>query len=329
MLAEWYFAAGGAAWLTLHDNVVQFYPHSFDCQPVLKNSYFSSLNYLSPKAILTASLTQLEQLIPLHTRHATMVQYNQDTAHEIERSYITPEVAQQRVRTSESLALRGGDHVLDVGCGTGFLAREMAITIGPAGRVVGIDSSPDMLEVAAQRCAGLAQVSFKQGLVEQLPEQDHSFDALACVQVLLYVDDIVQALAEMYRVLKPGGRIAVLETDWRGTVLNSSNPELTGRMLRAWDAAVPSPNLPPRLGPLLRSQGFGALRVEAIPILNPSYAPDNFAVGALEWIARYALEQGAVTAAEAGWWLEDLKHLGEKGEFFFCINRFLFSAVRF
>lgn len=257
-----------------------------------------------------------------------MVQYNEETAREIERSYITPEVALQRVRTIEGLALKGGESVLDAGCGTGFLAREMAITTGPQGRIVGVDNSADMLKMAKERCRDLEQVDFTEASLTKLPQQSNSFDAVSCVQVLLYVEEVTKALAEMKRVLKPGGRIAVLDTDWRGTVLNSSDPKLSRRMLTAWDAAVPSPNLPLRLGPLLTDQGFSAIRVEAIPILNTSYAPDNFAVGALEWIAHYALEQGAVTADEAEYWLADLKELGSKGEFFFCVNRFLFTAVK-
>ncbi len=132
----------------------------------------------------------------------------------------------------------------------------------------------------------------------------------------------------MHRVLKRGGRIVVLETDWRGVVLNSSDEVLSRRMLAAWDDAVPSPNLPVKLGPLLRAQGFKAIRVDAIPILNSSYAPDNFSVGALKWVAHYAQEQGVVTEEEAATWLADLGKLGEKGAFFFCVNRFLFNGVK-
>ena len=257
-----------------------------------------------------------------------MVEYDEEAAREIERSYITPEVAQQRIRTLNGLALRSGEHVLDAGCGTGFLVQELAMAVGRDGRVIGIDNSPDMLELATKRCKGLSQVELKEGSVEELPEQDESFDAVTCVQVLLYLRDVSRALAEMYRVLKPGGRIAVLETDWRGVVLNSSDEALSRRMLASWDDAVPSPNLPVRLGSLLRDQGFAAIRVDAIPILNTSYTPDNFAVGTLEWIARYAQEQNAVSAEESAAWLEDLRDLGERGTFFFCVNRFLFTAVK-
>jgi arsenite methyltransferase len=257
-----------------------------------------------------------------------MIEYDQETARKIESNYITPEIAHQRIRTLEGLALRPGEYVLDAGCGTGFLTREIAIAVGPNGRVVGIDSSLDMLDLATMRCKGLPQVQLKKGTVEELPEKGNSFDAVSCVQVLLYVPEVAKALGELHRVLKRGCRCIILETDWRGVVLNSPDEVLSRRMFAAWNDAVPSPKLPVQLGPLLRTQGFTAIRVEPIPILNTSYRLDNFSVDTLKWVAHYAQEQGAVTEEEAATWLADLCRLGEKGEFFFCVNRFLFSAVK-
>jgi hypothetical protein len=145
---------------------------------------------------------------------------------------------------------------------------------------------------------------------------------------LLYVHEVSKALGEVHRVLKRGGRVVILETDWRGVVLNSSDEILSQRMFGAWNDAVPSPKLPVQLGPLLRAQGFTAVRVEPIPILNTSYRSDNFAVDTLKWVAHYAQEHGAVSEEEAVAWLADLFRLGEKNEFFFCVNRFLFTAVK-
>ncbi|MBM9518598.1 methyltransferase domain-containing protein [Desulforhopalus vacuolatus] len=257
-----------------------------------------------------------------------MIEYNEKTAKKIERNYITPEMAHQRIQTLAGLVLQPDEHVLDAGCGTGFLTEELAIAVGPNGRVVGIDNSLDMLALAARRCKELPQVQLKKGSVEKIPEKDNSFDAVSCVQVLLYVHDVSKALGELHRVLKRGGRVVLLETDWRGVVLNSSDEILSQRMFAAWDDAVPSPNLPVQLAPLLRAQGFTAVRVEPVPLLNTSYMPDNFAVDTLKWVAHYAREQGAVSEEEAVSWLADFVRSGEKNEFFFCVNRFLFSAVK-
>ena len=96
----------------------------------------------------------------------------------------------------------------------------------------------------------------------------------------------------------------------------------------AWNDAALSPKLPVQLEPLLSKQGFTVIHVEPIPILIRSYRLGNFAVDTLKWVAHYAQEQGAVTKEEAVTWLADLFRLGEKDEFFFCVNRFLFTAVK-
>jgi ubiquinone/menaquinone biosynthesis C-methylase UbiE len=251
-----------------------------------------------------------------------MVVYDEAEARETDRIYQTPDVIRQRMRTLDALKLEAGESVLDVGCGTGLLAHDMAALVGAAGCVVGVDISQDMLKLAERRCVGLDQVQFRQAEAEHLPQEADYFDAVASVQVLLYLSDVSSALAEMHRVLKPGGRIAIIETDWRGTVLNSFDDSLTRKMLAAWDDAVSSPNLPVKLGPLLKAQGF------AFPIVNTSATPGNFSNGMLDQFAQYAREQGAVSETESKTWLDDLKQKGSDGSFFFCVNRFIFTAVK-
>ena len=245
-----------------------------------------------------------------------MVAYDEAEARKTDRAYQTPDVTRQRMRTLEALQLKAGESVLDVGCGSGLLAHDMATLVGESGRVTGVDISQDMLALAEQRCADLSQVLLKQSRAEKLPEGDESVDAVACVQVLLYVSDVASVLSEMHRVLKSGGRIAIIETDWRGTVLNSFDDSLTRKMLAAWDNAVSSPNLPVRLGPLLKAEGFSAVNVDAFPIVNTSYTPGIWSVEMLEQFAEYARDQGAVSAADSEAWLDDLQHKGQRGRTF-------------
>lgn len=257
-----------------------------------------------------------------------MVIYDEAEARRTDRAYRTPDVTRQRMRTLEALQLEAGEAVLDAGCGSGLLTEDIAALVGEAGRVVGIDVSRDMLVLAEQRCAGLPQVVLKPSKVEHLTEDDASYDAVVCVQVLLYVPDVTGALTEMHRVLKPGGRIVIVETDWRGAVLNSADEDLTRKMLAAWDAAVPSPNLPAKLRPMLAAQGFSAVHVDALPIINTSFTPDSWSLSMSDQFASYAREQGAVSEAEADGWLNDLRDKGTTGAYFFCVNRFIFTAVK-
>lgn len=249
-------------------------------------------------------------------------------ARQLERSYGSPEIGHQRYRTLQSLNLQPGERVLDAGCGPGLLAREAALLVGETGKVLCVDKSDDMLTLAGRRCRNLPWVELRKASVERLDEIDRQFDAVACTQVLLYVDDVRGVVRDMHRLLKPGGRLAIVETDWRSCVVNSSDFELTETMIRAWDAAVASPNLPVRLGPILRSLSFNAVRIEPVPVMETSLLPGGYSTDIITVFARKAVGQGRVTRAQADAWLDDLGRKSRDGEYFFCVNRFLVSAVK-
>lgn len=103
-----------------------------------------------------------------------------------------------------------GDRVLDVACGTGALALAAAEIAGPSGSVVGLDANPEMLAVARRKPV---QVEWLDGAAETLPLPDNSFDAVVSQFGFMFFDDKPQALREMMRVLKPGGRLAVAVCD--------------------------------------------------------------------------------------------------------------------
>lgn len=253
--------------------------------------------------------------------------YDSKAARATERSYLNPEIIKQRVRTIEALALRAGEQVLDAGCGPGLLAEQMAIAVGSKGQVTGVDFSQDMLELANKRCSELENVQLQQGSVEALEFEDESFDVVTCTQTLLYVENVDLAIDEIQRVLKPGGRVAILETDWRGVVLNNQDNALTRKLFDAWDDTVASPNLPVKLGPMLRARGFKAIRVEAIPIINTSDIENNFSASAFKWLTKNAVKQAVVSKQECDQWMRQIRQLAEQDAQFFCVNRFLFTAV--
>ena len=164
---------------------------------------------------------------------ANLLDYDEAESKRTEHAYLSPEIVRQRQRTLELLAARPGEHIVDVGCGPGLLTGELAAAVGPAGRVTGIDASTAMLGLARQRCGDLANVRLREGDAAELELEDGSADAVCCTQVLLYVPDHRRAIAEMFRVLKPGGRVLVLETDWRSAVLHSRDEALTEKIIDA------------------------------------------------------------------------------------------------
>ena len=125
---------------------------------------------------------------------------------------IPAEIRERFVGVGNPFALgevRPDDAVLDLGCGAGFDACVAAMAVGPTGRVVGVDLSPAMLAVAerGRAAAGLANVEFRKADVEAIPFRDASFDVALSNGVLSLIPDKPAALREVFRVLKPGGRL--------------------------------------------------------------------------------------------------------------------------
>lgn len=116
-------------------------------------------------------------------------------------------VSVELLRTAD---LQPGARVLDVGCGTGVIARRAAETVGAGGSVAGLDVSPDMIAVAsAMPVAEGAPIEWHQGDATALPFPDASFDVVLCQMTLMFIEDRPTALHEMHRVLAPGGRVLI------------------------------------------------------------------------------------------------------------------------
>jgi len=99
-----------------------------------------------------------------------------------------------------------GDDVLDVACGTGALTLAASALVGPTGRVVGLDANPEMLAVARRQSRN---IDWQEGRAEELPFADGRFDAVASQFGYMFFADRPKTLAEMMRVLRNGGRLAV------------------------------------------------------------------------------------------------------------------------
>jgi ubiquinone/menaquinone biosynthesis C-methylase UbiE len=154
----------------------------------------------------------------------------------MEQRYVIEESVQQRYVGSRDARtflpfllpyLRSGLEVLDAGCGVGSIALDLAPTVAP-GRIVGIDVDPLQIEVARKSAAdrGIENAGFVTASVLQLPFDDATFDVVYANAVLLYVREPVRALAEMRRVLRPGGLAAAADDDFGTVVISPDRPEL-------------------------------------------------------------------------------------------------------
>jgi ubiquinone/menaquinone biosynthesis C-methylase UbiE len=254
------------------------------------------------------------------------LQFDPDVSRQIESVYTTPDVIEQRRVVRTALALRPGDRVLDVGVGPGLLAAEMAAEVGPDGRICGIDISESMLSIASSRAKvpGGPEIELQLGAAGRIPHGAESFDVVVSTQVFEYVDDVPGALDEIRRVLRPAGRVVLLDTDWGSIVWRSSDDDRMARVLTAFEEHLENPHLPRTLGDSLNKAGFTVTHLQVVPMLNTAYDARTYSAGLVDIVEAFVPDRAGVTKEEARAWADDLRGLGES--YFFSLNRYLFVA---
>lgn len=258
----------------------------------------------------------------------SQLQFDAETARRIEALYQIHDAVHRRELVREALAAVLGDRVLDAGCGPGFYCLELSETVGSSGSVVGVDSSPAMLQLARARCAGRDNVVLLDGEVTELPVETGTFDGTLCVQVLEYVADVDAALAELHQALRPGGRAVVWDVDWATVSIHSRDTALTTRVLRAWDEHLAHPELPRTLGTRLRSAGFENVRVKAHAFAASGGDPEAYGAAIVPFIVAFVAGRQGIGEAEAEAWGAEQRGLMERGEFYFASTQFCFTATR-
>lgn len=244
----------------------------------------------------------------------------------LDRQYAAPAIVEQRRRTLEALALRAGERVLDIGCGPGYLTLEMAQAVGPNGSVHGIDVSTPMLEVARYRCAEHPWVHLHEADARRMAWSDESVDAAAAVQVYLFVSELAPALAELFRVLRPGGRAVIVDTDWDSVVWHSSDVARMERFLTIWKRRYVHACIARHFHGALRDAGFRIEQAAAIPIVELHGSGETYSAGTRKELPRYVVGKDGVTQADADAWSRDQDDLDAAGRYFFALSRFLFVA---
>lgn len=256
------------------------------------------------------------------------IAFDEEASRRLEAVYLTPDVVAQRCRVLEALDSKRGEAVLDIGSGPGLLAHDIAKAVGPDGRVAGIDPSDAMLAMSRRRCADQPWAAFEQASATELPFDDGQFDAAVSTQVYEYVEDIPKALSELHRVLRPGGRAVILDTDYDSLVMHTEDPERMRRVMAAWDEHFVHAGLPRVLGARLREAGFTVTQRGVIPMFNPEYHANTYSYGMIQLIAAFAAGRQGVSREEAEAWAAEFEQLGARGEYFFSLNRYQFVAQK-
>ena len=207
----------------------------------------------------------------------------------------------------EMLGVAPGNSVLDLGCGSGAVTRALARRVVPGGHVVGMDASASMLKIARELAdeTGVGEnIEFKVGDCRALPLPDASFDCVLAATMLSHVPNPEDALAEMVRVTRRGGRVGVFDVDGDLTLFSHPDRVLTRRIVASfsdlgWVNGLFARHLPNVLA------GLGVVNVKVkgfIPLESGGYYANR-----AESSAEAAAEEGAITQDEKAHWLETLR----------------------
>ena len=228
-----------------------------------------------------------------------------------------------KLRTFELLGARPGHRLLDVGCGTGNDVRALAELIEPTGRVTGIDSSVAMITEARQRAsASDLPVEFRVGDAHHLDFADRAFDGVRVDRTLQHLASPERALAEMARVLRPGGRIVAAEPDWDTLVIDAPDRVVTRAILAFRCDGYRQGWIGRQLARLLSDAGFAGVEVTGLTVIFRDYATAEQIFGfqnAVDGAAAAGIVQRSVGVR----WLDSLKTASETGRFFSAVVGFI------
>ncbi|MDU8927010.1 methyltransferase domain-containing protein, partial [Alisedimentitalea sp. MJ-SS2] len=206
-----------------------------------------------------------------------------------------------------------------------LIAKEMKEVVGPEGRVCGVDTSPQMIAMAQGLCPG---GEFALGSATDLPFEDGVFDAVTAAQLFCFVHEPDRAVEEMYRVVKPGGRVVILDTDWESLIWNCRNQDLMKRAIAMLTGPYADPSVPRTLSRRLRNAGFTVTKRRSFAVLNWEMDPETYAQQTAGFIKSMMAASNEFTEGDWVEWEADQRGTDEAGEFMFSLNRFIFSAEK-
>jgi ubiquinone/menaquinone biosynthesis C-methylase UbiE len=219
------------------------------------------------------------------------------------------------------LELQPGQYVLEVGCGTGEDARAIAQHVAPGGHVVAVDGSQHMIAAARQRTEGYAlPVEFQVADAQRLPFADDSFDASRADRIFMHLEAPAQALGEMRRVTRPGGRVLVYEVDFETLTLDLPPREHTRQILNTWCDGFRNGWLGRHIPALFREAGLEDVRITPAtlwlryPLVLQMVGPAT---------VKRTCAAGLLTPAEGEDWLRRLYQRYEAGLLFCTLTGFL------
>jgi ubiquinone/menaquinone biosynthesis C-methylase UbiE len=221
----------------------------------------------------------------------------------------------------EMIDPRPGEKLLDVGCGTGDDARQLAELVGPEGHVFGVDQSRTMVDEAKKRCQGAnLPLEYRIGDIMRLDFPDASFEGTRAERILQHLRDPTGAVRELVRVTRPGGRVVISEPDWGGVIVNAADRKLTRTLLEyRCDRMTRSGWIGRQLPGLLKEAGLDPIVVRPVAVGTTDFAVADEVFG-LQELADAALGSQLISKSDRDHWLSELEDHGNHGTFFSAIT---------
>ncbi len=219
-----------------------------------------------------------------------------------------------------------GQQVVDYGCGPGGLSVELARRVGD-GHVHAVDLNEAFVARARERAAreGVAErVTVHHVADDRIPLADASVDRVVCKNVLEYVTDLPALLAELRRVLRPGGRLHAIDSDWGMLAVEPLGPERVAELFDAARVAYRTPLIGRKLYGAMRVAGFDEVQVQVLTPADTS----GFLAPVVSHMAGYARGTGRMEPARIDALLEDLSRAIEDGTYLLVLPQFLVTGTR-
>jgi ubiquinone/menaquinone biosynthesis C-methylase UbiE len=247
------------------------------------------------------------------------------------RNYLDAFNAMETVRAWKErsfgmLAVEPGHRLLDVGCGLGGDAITLAGRVGAGGRVVGVDNSEQLIVAARERVAGSPlPVEFRVGDIYALAFADGAFDGCRADRVFQHLDRPADALNELIRVTKPGGRIVVGDPDWETLIFDAPQSAVTRTILNFVCDSHRNAWMGRQLYAHFHGAGLAEVTVATDTLLFTEYGLADLTV-ALGTRVRQAQDAEVITEHEAAEWLDALAAAADAGRFFAAMTCFTVSG---
>jgi ubiquinone/menaquinone biosynthesis C-methylase UbiE len=225
-----------------------------------------------------------------------------------------PYFQEYKRRSYELLELGAGERVLDAGCGLGNDVYRMAEWVKPHGLVVGFDSSANLIEKARSAPRDCALVAFHVGDLRRLPFEEGSFTRCRIDRVLQHLPEPQVTIAELVRVLKPGGLLLAYDNDWGTFSVTSQNKQVTRILENAWADSFTNCWIGRELRGYFLEAGLSNISVyPSVSVIADFETADK--VYNLRETVRRAAVAGQISESQGLAWLIDLQARTQTGTF--------------